>query len=128
MPEHTIKRTQEELVALMRERFGDDVNAWAFICPSCGDVATVADMRDALAQNPLSEAGGSTPDPTRYIGQACIGRLLGALQEKRQSDWKGRGCDWAAFGLFQGPEFVVMPDGKEVPSFAPAPAPEEVSA
>lgn len=125
MPEHIIiKRTQTELIDALRERFGDDMDAWAFVCPSCGDVCTVADMRDALAQNPLTNAGAATPDPSRFIGQVCVGRILGALKEKNQADWKGRGCDWAAFGLFHGPEFVIMEDGKEVPSFAIAPAPE----
>lgn len=110
----TVKRTQAELQETMRERFGDDPKAWAFICPSCGDVATVQDFI----------AAGNTD----RAGQECIGRSLGVLKrEQPKGGYQGRGCDWAAYGLIRGPEFVIMPDGREVPSFAPAPAPEAVA-
>ncbi|GFK19293.1 VVA0879 family protein [Corynebacterium glutamicum] len=107
-----IKRTQEELTAELRARFGDDHWKWAFQCPACKDIATPQDFKD----------GGGDPDKT---GQMCIGRALGALEPKSNEEWKksgGRGCDWTAFGLFQGPEFVIMPNGREVPSFPIAPA------
>ncbi|WDH80180.1 hypothetical protein PTQ19_07050 [Microbacterium esteraromaticum] len=112
----TVKRTQEELVDELRARFGDEQKDWAFICPACSDVASLQDFRDALA------ATGSDDHPMRHLGQICIGRVLGALKRDQPTGrYDGRGCDWAAFGLFQGPEFVVMPDGREVPSFAIAP-------
>lgn len=117
-----VKRTQDELVAEMKARFGDDPKQWAFICPTCGDVATAQDFKDAL------DAAGSEDSPFRHLGQICIGRLVGALKrEQPKGGYAGRGCDWAAFGLFHGPEFVIMPDGREVPSFAIAPAPSEAA-
>ncbi|SNS59107.1 VVA0879 family protein [Rhodococcoides kyotonense] len=112
----TVKRTQEELVAELRARFGDDHKQWAFICPHCEDIATAQDFKDALTAN------DSDDDPFQHLGQICIGRLLGVLKrDQPKGGYTGRGCDWAAFGLFRGPEFVIMPDGKEVASFAIAP-------
>lgn len=116
-----VKRTQDELVAELTARFGADHKQWAFICPACKDVATAADFHAALAS-----VGREDEYASSHIGQVCIGRILGALN--RDSEYTGRGCDWAAFGLFRGPEFVIMPDGREVPSFAIAPAPGEVAA
>lgn len=110
----TVKRTQDELVAELRARFGDDKRNWAFICPACGDVATLGDIQDALF------AAHRDENHLLYVGRQCIGRILGALEK---GNYDGRGCDWAAFGLFRGPEFVIKPDGREMPSFAIAPAP-----
>nr|WP_146607372.1 VVA0879 family protein [Spongiactinospora gelatinilytica] len=56
------------------------------------------------------------------LSQQCIGRTLGALKTSA-SDWKGRGCDWAAFGLLRGPWEVVMEDRKSVWTFPLADAP-----
>lgn len=109
--------TQDELAAEMETRFGADAWHWAFICPSCDDVATPQSFKDAGA------------DPNR-VGQECIGRHLGVLRrEQPKGGYQGRGCDWAAYGLFQGPMFVITPEGKQIPSFriAPAPAPEGVT-
>ena len=115
----TVKRTQAELVTEMTARFGPDHKGWAFVCPSCKDVATAQDFKDVLVAN------GSDDDPFKHLGQICIGRLLGAISKSiPKGEYKGRGCDWCAFGLFSGPEFVIMPDGHEVASFAIAPAPE----
>jgi hypothetical protein len=106
--------TQAELMAEASERFGSDPLDFAFRCPSCGDIATIRDFKDA-------------GDPY-MAGQGCIGRLLGALKGGPTSDGGGgiakRGCDWAAFGLIGGPWTVVMPDGHEAHSFPLAEAPE----
>ncbi len=109
--------TQAELVVELRRRFGDDPMAWAFVCPACGDVATGLDFRTALAERPRTNRDGAQTVASDLLGQACIGRVLGALEERRQKDWKGRGCDWAAFGLFQGPLKVTLPNGSTVRSF-----------
>ena len=115
-----VKRTQQELCDALSARFGEDPKRWAFICPSCSDIATGADFRAAL-----DEAGRPDEFASQHLGQVCIGRIIGVLlREQPKGGYKGRGCDWCAFGLFRGPEFVVMPDGREVPSFAIAPAPE----
>lgn len=100
--------TQAELVTEMTARFGSDPLDWAFACPHCREVATARDFRAAKA------------DPNR-VGQECIGRHLGALSGPPTKDAgrsrAQRGCDWVAYGLLQGPWFVVLPDGREVPSF-----------
>ena len=104
--------TQDELHAEMERRFGPDPKRWAFICPSCKDVACAQDFIDA------------DRDPNR-VGQECIGRSLGALNcEQPKGGYKGRGCDWCAYGLFRGPMFVVTPNGNEIASFRIAPARE----
>ncbi len=103
--------TQAELLEELAERFGPDRWRWAFRCPACDDVATAADFRDAGA------------DPGR-VGRECIGRHLGALGGGPDGGraTASRGCDWAAYGLLRGPWTIVMPDGKELPSFAIADA------
>lgn len=102
----------------MVRRFGTDWRDWAFVCPHCGDLATGADFEAALIEsNRLGEDG--KPEPHRYLGQQCIGRVSGALSMSAEHWAKTgkRGCDWCAFGLFSGPDVVVLPDGKEVYSF-----------
>lgn len=99
------KMTQGELCEEMERRFGPDPLKWAFVCPSCEDVATAQDFKDAGA------------DPNR-VGQECLGRWLGVLKrEQPKGGYQGRGCDWSANGLFRGPMFIIMPDGKESPAF-----------
>lgn len=114
----TRKITQDELVRELRDRCGDDPMRWAFQCPNCKDVATGQDFHDALA-----ESGGNASD---HLGQECIGRRLGALTRSAEP-YRGRGCDWAAYGLFRGPWLVTLPDGKEIGCFpiADAPRPSE---
>lgn len=98
--------TQAELVAEARSRFGDNGKTWAFVCPNCADVATAQDFMDA----------GS--DPNR-VGQECIGRSLGALKGPAGTkDGRGeasRGCDWTAYGLFQGPWLITLSAGEGKP-------------
>jgi hypothetical protein len=60
--------TQDELMAEAKARFGDDPLGFAFICPSCGDIATIREFLEA-----------GDPD---MAGQGCIGRL-GALKARR---------------------------------------------
>lgn len=103
-----VKRTQDELVAALTERFGDDPKSWSFRCPRCGDIATSTDFKSAMEARDLPGFGSDR------LGQECIGRLLGALSKEGVTP---RGCDWAAYGLFRGPEFVILPDGREIPSF-----------
>lgn len=94
------KLTQDELATEARERFGDDTAKWSFVCPHCGDVASVQDFVDAGDGN--------------RVGQECIGRLRGALKRGTKASRDGivrgeRGCDWAAYGLFRGPWEIVLP-------------------
>ncbi len=101
------KLTSEELVAELRERFGDNYLDWAFRCPRCGDVATGGDFSDALADHPRTGSDGECYLPSQLLGQECIGRTLGTE----------RGCDWAAYGLFRGPWEIVLSDGTSVWGF-----------
>lgn len=101
--------TQDQLVTEARAAFGDEPEAWAFRCPNCGDVAVARDFREAGAD-------------TARLGQECVGRSLGALTGTPTTDAgksiASRGCDWTAYGLFHGPWFIEMTDGKRVPCFA----------
>ncbi|MFF4548636.1 VVA0879 family protein [Streptomyces sp. NPDC001406] len=115
------KLTQAELVAEARERFGDDPLKWAFQCPSCKDIATGQDFRDALAEQPRTNRNGEPVVASDVLGQECIGRTLGVLEGRET-----RSCDWAAYGLFPGPWEIVLPDGRSVHGFPLAPAPERV--
>jgi hypothetical protein len=128
---------RDEWLAILKARFGESPAGWAFICPQCGDVATGLDMRAALIERPRGETVASD-----ILGQECIGRTLGALS-KKEKNWdarrkKGevRGCDWAAYGLFHGPDVITyevpgLPgrkgETKTIYAFAmaPGPIPEE---
>lgn len=56
--------------------FGKEPENWKFKCPKCGNVASGQEFKD-VGQGPNS----------MYC--ECIGRYV-----------KGKGCDWAAYGLF----------------------------
>lgn len=88
------KLTQAQLRTEAETRFGPDARNWRFLCPTCGDEATIRDFQTAGA------------DPNR-IGQECIGRALGALVKPKPTNT--RGCDWVAYGLFRGPWEIIMP-------------------
>jgi hypothetical protein len=107
--------TQAELVAEAKARFGNDPAQWAFTCPACGDTATGRDFRDALAAHPRTRKGEPVV-ASDLLGQECIGRVLGALRVPA-NEYRGRGCDWCAFGLISGPWAVVQPDGRKIPCF-----------
>ncbi len=114
------KLTQDELLAEARARFGDDPMQWAFQCPHCKDIATGQDFRDALKEHPRTHSrSGEAVIASDVIGQECIGRTLGALKKDGPT---GRGCDWAAYGLFPGPWEIVLPDGRSMYGFPLAPA------
>lgn len=112
--------TQAELVAEATERFGGDPLKWAFSCPSCGDIANGEDFRAALAERPRTNLRTDKPViASDIVGRECIGRTLGALARQGYS---GRGCDWAAYGLFAGPWEIVLPNGHSMHAFPLAPA------
>lgn len=110
-----------EWLALLKERFGDEPANWAFRCPVCDDVATGQDFKDALQAHPRKRKSGEAIVASDRLGQECIGRSLGALERPRSvadaRNWSGRGCDWTAYGLFSGPDFVEWDEGKERPCF-----------
>ncbi|MFF4417520.1 VVA0879 family protein [Streptosporangium sp. NPDC001559] len=105
--------TQAELLAEAAKQFGKDPMKWAFQCPSCGDVATGQDFKDALAAHPRKHSNRKPVLASDVIGQECIGRTLGALKG-RAGSWTGRGCTWVAYGLFRGPWEVTLTDGRSM--------------
>jgi hypothetical protein len=116
----TRRMTQDEMVRELTLRFGSSPSEWAFQCPMCDDVATGADWKSALIERGVKEKDGTPANAADYLGQECIGRVLGALSGSVADGqkYRGRGCDWCAYGLFRGPWFIVLPDGREVASFA----------
>jgi len=78
--------TREEWIAEARRRFGDDHLKWAFVCPSCGHVATVDDWRNAGA-------------PEGAVAFSCVGRWAGGEGEVFGKD--GKPCNYAGGGLFR---------------------------
>ena len=85
--------TKTEWVAEGKRLFGNDYANWRFKCPKCGNVARGSEFRDV----------GARPDD---MAKCCIGRFV-----------RDRGCDWAAFGLFDICKVHV--DGQPVFEFAP---------
>lgn len=73
--------------------FGKDFTAWRFKCPHCGNVAAGQEFKDAGAK-------------ANAIYCECIGRYA-----------PEKGCDWAAYGLFD--ICTVHVDGQPVFEFAP---------
>lgn len=83
--------------------FGEDKMKWAFVCPSCGHIATVQDYHDAGA-------------PVSALAYSCVGRW----QEKRAEALQGPGsgpCNYAGGGLFRLNPVEV--DGEFYFDFAP---------
>ena len=72
----------------------------------------------------LHELRRGVADVQRHrLGRECVGRALGIL--KKNQVYKGRGCDWAAFGLFRGPWEIIMPSGRSSWAFPLAEATKE---
>lgn len=90
--EYTIDQWRKEVEA----RFGSYAEDYKFICPRCGRVNVGREFKKA----------GARADDT---AQCCIGRFA-----------EGKGCDWAAFGLFgtlgRG-DVVIFPNGKKAEVF-----------
>lgn len=85
-----------------RARFGPDMTRWAYQCPVCGDIATAADVRLALAVHEVAFG----PHGTTYrqvLGQACTS------------------CGAAARD--HGTTIVRTPDGRTARVFELAPKP-----
>ncbi|MFF0790396.1 VVA0879 family protein [Streptomyces spiralis] len=112
--------TQAELIAEATTRFGADPLKWAFVCPSCGDIANGEDFHQALAEHPRKHRSGEDVIASDVVGQECIGRTLGALGRGK---YTGRGCNWVAYGLFAGPWEIALPNGRTMHAFPLAPTP-----
>ena len=84
--------TKAEWLAEGKRLFGNHFEDYRFKCPRCGNIASGQEFKDV----------GAKPD-NMYC--ECIGRYV-----------KGKGCDWAAYGLFD--ICTVHVDGKPVFEFA----------
>ena len=102
--------THEEWTAEAVRRFGVDPMKWAFTCPSCNHVATVADWKAAGAGE-------------GEVAFSCVGRHIEGGDAKTFKR-KGGPCNYAGGGLFKlNPVTVTMGDGTEHSVFAFADAP-----
>lgn len=100
-------------------RFGTDPHNWKFVCPLCGNVASVEEFR------PFKDKG-ATPESAF---QECIGRYTGGREafggNHESFGEKDQPCNYAAYGLFKfGPVKVTLENGKEIKIFDFAPAPK----
>lgn len=91
-----------------RELFGDDTEAWVFVCPVCGTEASIARAKTEWPE--LRGRGWS-------VYQECVGRYLTVARAPRMKHHPEQPCDWAAYGLFRGPVFVASDEGTVVPCF-----------
>lgn len=109
--------TQAEFLADAERRFGPKARNWKFVCPACGTVQSVEQLRTAIMA-----AGGGPDDWQRYVGFSCIGRFTGAgdsgiSAHRRGKPW-GKGCNWTLGGLLHIHTLeVIMEDGHNRPTF-----------
>ena len=103
-PERSFSKSETLTEAQWRNRgmglFGPNMLEWKFECPSCGRVQTPLDFKEFKDQ-------GATPNDAY---QRCRGRFTGGRKGPDK-------CDWAAFGLFLGPNFVIDSKGDKIPVF-----------
>jgi len=91
--------TRQEWFDLGRQKFGDDLMKWIFVCPICGTEQKGNDLIKAGVQDDYIE---------RYLGFSCIGRF-----NKSQI-----GCDWTLGGLFRIHKLeVILDNGTHRPIF-----------
>jgi len=82
--------TKEEWKTEAIKRFGTDIMNWKFVCPICGNVASVADYKNAHA-------------PESAIAFNCIGRYLPNCRSAFGRNSKNaplKPCDYTGGGLF----------------------------
>ena len=91
--------------------FGRNPLDWAFVCPSCGHVATVRDWKEA----------GASSDHT---GFSCIGRWLDA-PDKNTFSKNGGPCQYAGGGLIGLNPVTVETESGHIRVFEFAPRSEQ---
>ncbi len=92
--------TEDEWNALGLKLFGTETSAWRFKCPRCSNVMSIEKALALSAEQLARLRSGEWA-----IESECIGRYIDL------------GCNWAAYGLFSGPFFVVRADGRKTPTF-----------
>lgn len=97
--------TREEWHTLGVELFGSDYEKWLFVCPSCGNIASIGDYRKYKDK-------GATPDSATFN---CIGRYMdGKVADMCSGE---RPCNYSSGGLFCINTLRIIVDGKNVPCF-----------
>lgn len=76
-----------------------DYREWRWVCPACNRIQKMDEFE------PFKDDGASP----NSVYSECLGRYNGG----RKGPYK---CDWAAYGLFSGPDFV-MHNGEKQPVF-----------
>lgn len=100
--EQPTEMSEADWRSLGESLFGKSMDRWRFVCPTCGSTMSIEKARKLPEdQKERLRAGNGWS-----IEQECVGRYL-----------TGVGCDWAAYGLFHGPFFVVRPSGNKTPVF-----------
>ncbi len=79
--------THEQWLKEGVDLFGKNFDAWKFVCPACGHVASTRDFT-------LLRVTGATRNKA-YC--ECIGRYVGG--RPAMSNQRGQPCDYAAYGL-----------------------------
>jgi len=77
----------------------EDYEAWAFKCPSCGRKQHMQEFYE------FKDKGAN---PSSFSVE-CLGRYTGGANGLHK-------CDWAAYGFFAGPSFVIDGENK-IPVF-----------
>jgi hypothetical protein len=104
-----VSYTHAEWLAEGERRFGPDFMNWRFVCPVCGNVATIIDFK------PFADKGATPSSAT----SECIGRYTAGREAISGQNSKTRPCDYAGYGLFRlSPIRIIEADGKEIHSFA----------
>lgn len=87
-----------------KKLFGENMMEWKFICPSCGNVASVLDYKNAGA-------------PSGAIGFSCVGLWLPEQKEAFSKKPLGIPCNYSGGGLININPIEV--DGRKYFDFAP---------
>ncbi|HVX56942.1 MAG TPA: VVA0879 family protein [Candidatus Saccharimonadales bacterium] len=99
--------TQAQWLEEGTRRFGPDPKQWKFVCPACGTVQTIQQLKDL---------GLSSEEIHGVMAFSCIGRFTrqgdeGIAAHGRGEKWN-KGCNWTLGGLLQIHELeVVLEDG-----------------
>jgi hypothetical protein len=88
--------THTEWITEGEKRFGTDIMDWAFVCPSCGHIATTRDWKEAGAK-------------AEHVAFSCIGRWTGS--KKQIFDKTGGPCNYAGGGLLRLNPIEVNQEG-----------------
>lgn len=97
--------TKEDWQALGTQLFGPNMMEWRFVCPACGNIASVEDFASYKEQ-------GANPNSATC---ECIGRYDG---HEAVVMGTAKPCNYAGYGLIDLCPVRVMDGDKEIKCFA----------